>query len=125
MSKPVFEEIFDVTHSGRRNRKSFVLFLLAQLVVTFIATVAIVLAVNHYDIGDFGKGIIGLFLLVSALLMVVASAAASVQRLRDIGYSGWFFLLTFVPIVSTLLMISLILLPGNKGKNQFGSDPRE
>lgn len=43
-----------------------------------------------------------------------------VQRLHDIGWSGWLMLLNLIPIVGNLFALALVLMPGNDGSNRFG-----
>ncbi|WP_417777841.1 DUF805 domain-containing protein [Stutzerimonas xanthomarina] len=58
--------------------------------------------------GVFGIG----FLLVSIQI--------GVQRLHDVGWSGWFMLLYLVPIIGTVFPLVVLLMPGNAGPNRFG-----
>lgn len=49
----------------------------------------------------------------------------SVKRCHDRGRSGCFLLICFIPLVGGLwLFVELALLPGTKGANRFGPDPR-
>lgn len=41
-------------------------------------------------------------------------------RLHDIGYSGWWSLLVFVPFVGGIIPLALLFIPGNPGSNAFG-----
>jgi len=43
-----------------------------------------------------------------------------VQRLHDLGWSGWLMLLYLVPIIGTVLPLVVLLMPGNPGVNRFG-----
>ena len=45
------------------------------------------------------------------------------KRLHDIGQSGFFVLLYFVPVVGGLLPLFLLFWPGNKGINKYGHPP--
>ena len=50
----------------------------------------------------------------------------SVKRQHDFNFSGWWALIHFVPgIGSLLLIIADGSLPGTRGPNRFGVDPRE
>lgn len=64
-----------------------------------------------------GSILSGLFVL--GVLLV--SVQISVQRLHDMGWSGWFMLLNLVPVVGAIFPLALLLVPGNDGVNRFGA----
>lgn len=114
MSKPVFEDLF--TFSGRRNRKSYALLMLAFLPLPILTVV--VAMVTKTDIGS----IVALLILLSWAWFV---AVATVQRLNDIGWTGWLgWGLIFLPI-GLFLELALLLIPGELGPNEEGPDPLE
>lgn len=49
---------------------------------------------------------------------------SQIKRLHDIGLSGWFILLSFLPIFNILFALGLFLVSGTTGPNKYGSDPR-
>ena len=49
--------------------------------------------------------------------------SATVRRFHDIGQPGDLTYLLLFPIVTILLMLSLTLLPGDKGRNDYGDPP--
>jgi uncharacterized membrane protein YhaH (DUF805 family) len=57
-------------------------------------------------------------LLLAAAALFVPQLALGVRRLHDIGLSGWWMLLTFVPLASTALVV-LALVPSGPD-NQYG-----
>ncbi len=50
--------------------------------------------------------------------------AVAVRRLHDIGRSGWWLLLSFVPLIGAIVLIVWFCTDGKKGYNRFGADPR-
>jgi len=55
-----------------------------------------------------------------------ASAALNVKRLHDRNKSGWWVIVTFLPIIGPIFVIvELGVLDGTKGPNQFGADPKK
>ena len=50
--------------------------------------------------------------------------AAAVRRLHDTDKSGWFVLISFIPIIG-FLIIFLLIGDGSKGKNRFGPKPKK
>ena len=97
---------------GRARRAEYWLFILLQ-------TVAYLLAIGL----DFIAGL-GFVYAAVALGLLLPSLAVAVRRLHDTNRSGWWLLLILVPLVGLVLVVFL-LLPGTKGPNRFGSDPKE
>jgi len=52
--------------------------------------------------------------------ILVVSVQIGVQRLHDIGWSGWLYLLNLVPIVGSLFPLLMLVIPGTNGSNRFG-----
>jgi uncharacterized membrane protein YhaH (DUF805 family) len=51
--------------------------------------------------------------------------AGGVKRAHDRGKSGWWMLLTLIPLVGFIWwLVDLGILEGEKGDNRFGPDPR-
>ncbi len=65
-------------------------------------------------------GIFAFFLFVAFL---VVSILFSVQRLHDIGWSGWLWLLNLVPFVGSFFPLVIMVVPGNIGANRYGPPP--
>ena len=65
---------------------------------------------------------------MTAFLVIAAAQFASVmlaiKRLRDRGRNPWLIVLFFVPLVNYWLHFEFLFLPGTKGDNRYGSDPR-
>jgi len=51
--------------------------------------------------------------------------AVSVRRLHDIGKSGWWFFITFIPLVGGILLLIWFCANSQKGKNKWGTNPKE
>jgi uncharacterized membrane protein YhaH (DUF805 family) len=63
--------------------------------------------------------------LLLALPALWISLAVAVRRLHDIGWSGWWWLLSLLPAVGAAQGLFLLFWPGVRGANRFGDDPRE
>lgn len=59
------------------------------------------------------------------LAMAIPTIAVSVRRLHDIGKSGWFYLIGFVPLIGQIILIIWFATEGNKGANEYGHNPKE
>lgn len=55
--------------------------------------------------------------------MLVVNVQIGVQRLHDFGWSGWLLLLNLVPVVGTIFPFVMMLVPGSKDVNRYGSPP--
>ncbi len=68
-------------------------------------------------------GIVGLIAIVAYIPLLIAALSLNIRRCHDRGRSGWFFILSMVPIVSIWYLIEVGFLPGTPGSNQYGEDP--
>jgi uncharacterized membrane protein YhaH (DUF805 family) len=61
--------------------------------------------------------------LSQALCLIFATVVllrSMVSRFHDIGWSGWFVLLMFIPPVGILVLLFLLVMPGQKDPNAYG-----
>lgn len=65
----------------------------------------------------------GLFAAVILFAFAFVSIQFNVQRLHDLGWSGWLWLVNLVPVVGSVFPFILIFAPGNIGANQYGPPP--
>lgn len=54
---------------------------------------------------------------------VVFSVPIGVQRLHDLGWSGWLWLVLLVPFVNAVLSLLMLFMPGEQTSNRFGPPP--
>ncbi|BAP41914.1 DUF805 domain-containing protein [Pseudomonas sp. LJDD11] len=103
--------------SGRIGRLRYLAWSLLVLVITSPLSLLAGLMMSASD----GAGS------VAMLLVGVGIAAAlipmGVQRLHDIGWSGWCMLLNLVPVVGSFFPLVMCLMPGSKGVNAYGPPP--
>lgn len=100
--------------SGRAGRREYWLFHLAHFTAYFIILTAPVLM---KDVDHLSYGILALFFYI--LLTLPPLLSLNVRRLHDIGWSGWWSLMYFVPLGPLILMIFAIK-PGDDGDNAYG-----
>lgn len=93
-----------VDFSGRATRKQFWLFLL------FNALVAMVLYLLSGMDGTLGSLFNVVYVLYS-LAIFLPALAIQIRRLHDAGFSGWLWLLMFLPLLGGLILFVLYLLP--------------
>ncbi len=101
--------------SGRARRKEFWSFILFNIILW-------VVVINFFDL--IGRAETDIFIPVLALANLLPWLAVSVRRMHDIGKSGWFLLITFIPFGNIFILFSLAS-EGSKGKNEYGPDPKK
>lgn len=60
---------------------------------------------------------------IFALASMLPSIAVTVRRMHDINRSGWWVLISFIPLVGTIILIVWCATGGDRGENRFGPDP--
>jgi hypothetical protein len=62
----------------------------------------------------------GLVMSVIGLAHVIPAWAVTVRRLHDTDRSGWWALLSLVPLVGTVILLIFCCAPSQPGRNRFG-----
>lgn len=103
--------------AGRSSRKEYWYFVLFNFV--FIVT----LSVMDVMIGTYNQqaelGLRGLY--VAGTLL--PSIAVSVRRLHDIDCSGWWILVSLIPLLGIVFFLFMVR-AGTVGENAYGPDPQ-
>lgn len=68
------------------------------------------------DVRSAPRGLFGLMILVTSIVIL----RAEVSRFHDLGWSGWNVLLGLVAIVDMVVLLFLLLAPGQKAANSYG-----
>ncbi|OLF51530.1 DUF805 domain-containing protein [Pseudomonas chlororaphis] len=113
---PEFGELKFYTVEGRIGRLRYLAWTLALVLVTTL--VGGFLAASLIGNGLQITGMI--FLGGVALVFAYLNITISVQRLHDLGWSGWLWLLNLLPFVYAVFPLLLAALPGNTGANRYG-----
>jgi uncharacterized membrane protein YhaH (DUF805 family) len=111
------------TRARRKEYWGFVLFYFLGMIVLLLAGVVIDFALGNMEPGDeFPVATIGISGLV-VLAGIIPSISVMVRRQHDIGLSGWFYLLIFLPYVGGLILLVFALIPSQKHENKWGPVP--
>lgn len=116
--------------SGRARRSEYWWFALFYLIVLIILSV---IEQRLFGMGsarmgamhgggfeaDFNGGLLSSVFMLGSLLPAVGLA---VRRLHDIDRSGWWLLVSFIPLIGTLLLLYWNVQPGTPGPNRFGAE---
>jgi uncharacterized membrane protein YhaH (DUF805 family) len=115
MSKPVFEDL--LAFSGHRNRKSYLLYLLAVTIV--LPVMWGIAGVATYGAGWSALAIAGLV----TVPIVVSGWEVGAQRCHNFGWTGWAMLLNLIPYIGWIFSLAILFIPGNQQPNRYGPDP--
>lgn len=108
-----------VTFKGRARRSEYWWFWLLNLIVS-IVTLVLDYKLDMINI-EFGIGALsGLY----TLIVFLPSLAVSVRRLHDTGHSGWYYLLTFIPILGALFLLYFFASDSAPEENRYGKSPK-
>ena len=108
--------------NGRARRKEYWMFTLFYILLVLACAFALALLVAT---GPYSLTILVAIIFITVILAhVVPSIALSVRRLHDVGQSGWFLLLAFIPYIGNLIIFVFSVIEGNKGTNKYGPDPK-
>jgi len=58
---------------------------------------------------------------IFGLIIFIPFVAIGVRRLHDIGKSGWWYLIIFIPVIGVLVLLFYFLLPSEDRTNRHGS----
>jgi uncharacterized membrane protein YhaH (DUF805 family) len=108
------------TFEGRARRAEYWWYTLFNAIIYFVVGLAAVLIGNATDT----PALAGVVIVVYVLAVLVPSIAVTCRRLHDMGQTGWWQLLSFVPLGGFVVFV-MTLLPGTPGQNQYGPDPRQ
>ena len=107
--KTCFQKYVDF--SGRARRSEYWYF---SLFTTLLSMVAGIL---------FGAE--SIFVSLASLAVFLPGLAVTCRRLHDIGKSGWWMLIAFVPLVGIILLLVWECKDSAPGTNAYGANPKE
>jgi len=92
------------------------------IIFSLLAAFAPVMAAIYWITGTSSVAITSYTVLgtLAFLLLSFFSICSTAQRLHDIGYSTWFALIGFIPIVNWIFSFVLCFWPGEPGENAYG-----
>ncbi len=96
---------------GRARRQEYWMFTLFNFLI--ILGISIVLGLIGYLVD--APGIISLYF-IYVLAVLVPTLAVIVRRLHDIGKSGWFYFIAFIPLIGTIWLLVLFCTEGDTGQ---------
>lgn len=110
--------------SGRARRQEYWMFVLFNAIFAIVAMIIDNLLGTTMQL----RGVqlpYGFVYLVYGLFVLLPNLAVSVRRLHDMGKSGWFLLISIIPIFGGLVVLYFLVLDSEPGSNKWGSNPKE
>ncbi|MBN6070741.1 DUF805 domain-containing protein [Aggregatibacter actinomycetemcomitans] len=101
------------TFSGRARRKEYWMFVLFNFIATFVCM--LIDAVIQMPIFQFVYG----------FGVIIPYIAVTVRRLHDTDRSGWWILISFIPLVGSIVLLVFMCFDSQSGTNRFGDNPKE
>ena len=110
------------TTNGRLNRLRYFKY---QLILALVsALIAFVLGfVGGLLSGDPESVLVTVPTGICSLVASIGGIMLSIRRLHDLNKSGWFLLLSLVPLINIIFAFYMWLAPGTNGRNNYGADP--
>lgn len=109
------------TFSGRARRKEYWMFALVSAIISLVLGFIDNLAGLQIAAGNTA---IPVLTLLFELFILVPSLAVTARRLHDIGKSGWWILISLIPIIGEIVLFIFTVIKGNAGANKYGEDPK-
>lgn len=104
--------------SGRARRSEYWWFSM------FTTTISLFLGFVEGMMGVAPDSKYSLFAGVWCLAIMVPSIAVTVRRLHDTNRSGWWFLISLIPIVGAIVLLVFLAKDSAPGRNRFGPSPK-
>ncbi|MED4585781.1 DUF805 domain-containing protein [Brevibacillus choshinensis] len=101
-----------VAFSGRARRQEYWMFMLFSIIISVILAIV----ENLIGIPNVLTGIYSLAVLLPSLSVLF-------RRLHDTGRSGWWFLISLIPVIGSIVLLVFTCLDSTED-NQYGPNPK-
>lgn len=107
--------------SGRARRKEYWMFVLVNFfIIIALEIVMFILGSMDDNLMLIGSGLLSLY----GLYIFLPTLAVAVRRLHDVGKSGWWYFIAFVPFIGAIWLLILFASDSQPGENQYGPNPK-
>jgi uncharacterized membrane protein YhaH (DUF805 family) len=118
-----------VKFDGRADRAAYWWWVLFTIIVSTVANVidraigsTIVTTPAAAGVSGTTFGVVAT---IASLVLFLPSLGLLVRRLHDTDRSGWWVLITVIPIIGWIVLLFFLLQPGSLGPNRYGTPPRD
>lgn len=106
---------------GRARRKEY----WGSMLVYFILSIIVSMVVNlAFLISEYLTYFLMMVASLIYLALIIPMLSITVRRLHDIDKSGWFYLVSLIPLIGGIWLLILLCTEGTRGENRFGADPK-
>lgn len=107
--------------NGRARRKEFWFFALFW----YIGVILVTVVGGMLGVAAESGLTVGVVPVLYYVATIVPMIAVQIRRLHDVGKSGWFLLVSFIPIVGAIWILVLYCTDSQAGDNQYGPNPKQ
>lgn len=105
--------------SGRSRRTEYWMFVLLNILV------AIAIALVDLMLGTVDEQTkTGTFSTFYSFIVILPTLALTVRRLHDTGRTGWWVLISLIPVLGVIVLLVFMALDGEPGNNDYGANPK-
>jgi uncharacterized membrane protein YhaH (DUF805 family) len=105
-----------VGFAGRARRSEFWYWVLFTILVSIVASL-----IDRVILRSTGN--IGIVASLANLALLLPSLAVGARRLHDINRTGWWQLISLIPIIGTIVLI-VFWVQDSQGENKYGPSPK-
>ena len=116
----ILSEIFKT--EGRLNRLRYLKYMILLAIVAGASTF-VMSSMATFLTGDPNSTLVMMITTMWGLIAGAGNVMLMIRRIHDLGKSGWFALIAFVPVIGIIFSIYLFCAPGQIGWNEYGADP--
>lgn len=109
--------------SGRNRRSTYWLTYICAYLLTVSCTYLLFLLADYLSVDNMPDGVVVIFMLLISIPFVWIYLANMTKRCHDLGKSGFFGLLMFIPLVGIFIGIYLAFFKGDLNDNEYGPSP--
>lgn len=60
---------------------------------------------------------------IYGIAVIIPSLAVAVRRLHDTDRSGWWILISLIPLIGSIILLIFLVTGSSRGNNQYGTEP--
>lgn len=106
------------TFKGRARRSEYWYWVLFNILVAFA-----LMAIDHSAHLIVLENV-GILTTLFTLVVFVPNIAVTVRRLHDIGRSGWWYWIYFIPILGSIVLLVFCVIDSKPEENEYGVSPK-
>lgn len=105
--------------NGRARRQEYWFFLLFNILISaFLATIDYFTGTFNFETG------VGLLSGIYSLGVLIPGISVTVRRLHDTDRSGWWLLISLIPVIGGIVLFIFMVLDSTPGNNEYGPNPK-